>query len=61
MGSLTVYGSKVSVSTRRVLLTLDEKGIEYDFVAVNMAKKEQKVPKHADNVYCMLTLDGIVL
>lgn len=60
MGSLTVYGSKVSVSTRRVLLTLEEKDIKYDFVAINMAKKEQKVPPQAYNVCCMLILDGAV-
>ena len=43
MADLTVYGSKMSVSTRRVLLTLKEKDIKYEFVAVNTAKGEQKV------------------
>lgn len=38
-----IYGSKLSVSTRRVLLVLEEKNIDYDFVAINTAKGEQKV------------------
>lgn len=38
-----IYGSKLSVSTRRVLLVLAEKNIDYDFVAINTAKGEQKV------------------
>ncbi|KAJ9641212.1 hypothetical protein H2204_002890 [Knufia peltigerae] len=37
-----IYGSKLSVSTRRVLLVLEEKNIDYDFVAINTAKGEQK-------------------
>lgn len=43
MAKLRIYGSKVSVSTRRVLLVLKEKAIDYDFVAINTGKGEQKV------------------
>lgn len=43
MAKLLIYGSKASVSTRRVLLVLREKMVDYDFVAVNTSKGEQKV------------------
>ena len=47
MGKVTVFGSQASVCTRRVLLVLKEKNVEYDFVPVNLAKGEQKASEHA--------------
>ena len=51
MGKVIVYGAQPSVCTRRVLLVLKEKNIEYEFVPVNLAKGEQKVSRHIQTFY----------
>lgn len=55
MATPTVYGSKASVATRRVLLTLTEKNVEYNFVAMNLAKGEQKVAVHQARKHTLMT------
>src|SRR5690348_6669443 len=41
--TLKLYGHPASLCTRRVLLVLAEKGIEYEFVNVDFMAGEQKV------------------
>ncbi len=40
---IKVYGSATSTCTQRVLTTLNEKGLKYKLVPVNLAAGEQKV------------------
>lgn len=57
MATITVYGSRVSVSTRRVLLTLEEKNVEYTFVPLNLAQGQQKASQILYAVRLLLTLN----
>lgn len=41
--TLKLYGHPTSLCTRRVLLVLAEKGIDYELVNVNFMAGEQKV------------------
>jgi glutathione S-transferase len=43
---MKLYGSKHSTCTRKVLVTLAEKGAEAEFVPVELGKGEQKTPAH---------------
>lgn len=43
---LTVYGNLRSTCTRKVLMTLREKEQHYEFVAIDLAKGEQKSAEH---------------
>lgn len=41
--ALKLYGHPLSLCTRRVLLVLSEKGIDFEFVSVDFLTGEQKV------------------
>jgi hypothetical protein len=41
--AIKLYGHPASLCTRRVLLVLAEKGIDYEFINVNFIAGEQKV------------------
>ncbi|MBD4021341.1 glutathione S-transferase, partial [Xanthomonas citri pv. citri] len=43
--AIKLYGSNVSTATQRVRACLAEKGLEYEFVTVDMANKEHKKPE----------------
>ena len=45
MPAVKVYGMAISTCTRRVLATLEEKGIEYELITVDLTKGEQKTPE----------------
>lgn len=45
MPAFTLYGARGSTNADRVRLTLAEGGFtDYEFVSINLAKGEQKVP-----------------
>ncbi|KAJ3021598.1 hypothetical protein HKX48_008167 [Thoreauomyces humboldtii] len=41
-----LYGMSVSTCTQKVLMALHEKNIPFEFVNINVLKREQKLPKH---------------
>ena len=41
--TITVYGTYRSTCTKRVLTTLHEKGLKFDFKVIDLTKGEQKV------------------
>lgn len=41
--TITLYGAYRSTCTKRVLTTLHEKGLKFEFQPVDLAKNEQKV------------------
>jgi len=43
---MKVYGHPMSTCTRKVLCTLAEKGVEAEFVLVDITKGQQKSPEH---------------
>jgi len=43
---LKLYGSSISTCTRRVLATLEELGLAYELIPVDLFKGEQKQPSH---------------
>lgn len=43
---MKVYGHPASTCTRKVLCALAEKGVNYEFVLVDIMKGEQKSPEH---------------
>lgn len=43
---MKVYGHPMSTCTRKVLTTLAEKGADFEFVMVDLAKYEHKSPEH---------------
>jgi glutathione S-transferase len=43
---MKVYGSPRSTCTRKVLTVLEEKGAHFDFIVVDLTKREQKAPEH---------------
>lgn len=45
---MKLYGYPGSTCTRKVLMTLHEKGLKADFVNVDLAKREQKSPEHLE-------------
>lgn len=45
MGKLVVHGVHFSICTRRVLMTLEEKGASYEIKPVDLAKGEHKSPE----------------
>lgn len=45
-GAMKVYGHRGSICTNRVLFTFAEKGVEPEFVTVDLAKGQQRSPEH---------------
>ncbi|WEW58381.1 glutathione S-transferase [Emydomyces testavorans] len=43
---LKLYGSPVSTATRCVAMVLHEKQVPFEFISVDLAKKEQKAPEY---------------
>ena len=43
---MKIFGSPTSTCTRKVMLTLNEKGIPFSMEVINIAKSEQKQPSH---------------
>jgi glutathione S-transferase len=43
---LKLYGSPVSICTRRVALVLREKEVPYEFILVDLPKAEHKTPEY---------------
>ncbi|MDI1450557.1 glutathione S-transferase N-terminal domain-containing protein [Polyangium sp. 6x1] len=62
---MKVYGHPASTCTRKVLCALAEKGVDYEFVLVDIMKGEQKSPEHLARhpfgVVPVLEDDGFVL
>ncbi|MDI1481957.1 glutathione S-transferase N-terminal domain-containing protein [Polyangium sp. y55x31] len=62
---MKVYGHPASTCTRKVLCALAEKGVNYEFVLVDIMKGEQKSPEHLARqpfgVVPVLEDDGFVL
>ncbi|KAH7220531.1 putative glutathione-S-transferase theta, GST [Fusarium oxysporum] len=46
--AIKLYGHPASLCTRRVLLVLAEKGIDYEFINVNFIAGEQKKPPYEE-------------
>ncbi|CAF3681286.1 unnamed protein product [Rotaria socialis] len=46
--TITVYGSYRSTCTKRVLTTLHEKGLKFEFQPIDLSKGEQKDPKYLE-------------
>lgn len=44
MAPLTLYGMPMSTCTRRVRTVLEEKGVPYELVVVDLSKGEHKLP-----------------
>lgn len=63
--AIMLYGSATSTCTRRVLMMLEEKGVSYTLVPVNLANGEQKSPEHMARqpfgVVPAITLDGVTM
>lgn len=47
---LQLYGNQFSTCTRRVLITLKEKGVEAEFMNVELAKGEQRAEKYVNEL-----------
>jgi len=62
---MKVYGHPASTCTRKVLCALAEKGVEFEFVLVDIMKGAQKTPEHLAlqpfGVVPVLDDDGFVL
>ncbi|RKO84852.1 glutathione S-transferase [Blyttiomyces helicus] len=43
---LKLYGMSVSTCTQKVVMALNEKNIPFEFININVLKKEQKTPEH---------------
>jgi glutathione S-transferase len=43
---MKLYGNPLSTCTRKVLMTLAEKGKEAEFISIDFAKHQQKSPEH---------------
>jgi glutathione S-transferase len=60
---MKLYGNFFSTCTRKVLITLAEKGLEADFVSIDLGKGEQKAPayltKHPFGVVPLFEEDSI--
>ncbi|EXA32580.1 hypothetical protein FOVG_16262 [Fusarium oxysporum f. sp. pisi HDV247] len=48
--AIKLYGHPASLCTRRVLLVLAEKGIDYEFINVNFIAGEQKKPPYEETM-----------
>jgi glutathione S-transferase len=62
---IKVFGSKTTVCTRRVLLTLKEKGVDYELVIVDIQKGESYTPQYKEKqpfgVVPYIDDDGFIL
>ncbi|KAI8588027.1 hypothetical protein HDU89_002203 [Geranomyces variabilis] len=44
--NVKLYGMSVSTCTQKVIFVLQDKQIPFEFIAINVLKKEQKLPEH---------------
>lgn len=45
---LKLYGMRQATCTQRVLITLAEQGVDYEFIVVNLFAGEQREPSHLE-------------